>query len=99
MVQNHRKPLKDPETLRLHRGVYWGMSGQIGTERFLTALPNTSIEVSAAGHWVFCERDDQFKHGFNSFLANVDLKVGANYYFDLGRDEELTQLPPTPGGP
>lgn len=98
-VQNRRKVLKDPVSLDLHRGVYTGMSGQIGAERFLVNLPSTSVEFTAAGHWVFAQRDEQFPSGYNSFLANIDLKVGVNYYFTLPSGRTGSTAPPTPGGP
>jgi hypothetical protein len=81
-VENRRKVIKDPYTFVDHKGFYPGVSGQIGVERFLTAMPSTSIEVSAAAHWAFAERDDQFPSGYNSALLGVELRAGANYYFD-----------------
>jgi hypothetical protein len=98
-VQNRRKVLKDPVSKVLHRGLYLGATGQIGAERFLASLPSTSVEFTATGHWVFAEDDEGFLSGFNSFLANVDLKVGVNYYFTLPKGRPNSTLPPTPGGP
>lgn len=97
-VQNRRKVLKDPTTFDLHRGVYLGVSGQIGAERFFKALPSTSIELGIAGHWVFAERDEQFPSGYNSFLATVEATVGVNYYFTLPVNRPMTELPPGAGG-
>ncbi|HYM81370.1 MAG TPA: hypothetical protein VEY91_08150 [Candidatus Limnocylindria bacterium] len=94
-VENRRKVLKDPDTKDLHRGIYWGATGQIGVERFLKALTSTSIEVSVAGHMVVAERDEQFPSGFNSNLGVVELRVGTNYYFGLDR-EKKTESPPLP---
>ena len=93
-ITNRRKVLKDPVTLELHRGVYWGVGGQIGAERFLEALPNTSVEVNASSNWVFAEDDDRFVSGYNSFLGNVAIKVGMNYYWTLSGESQLTDLPP-----
>ncbi|HEY2955540.1 MAG TPA: hypothetical protein VGK89_09880 [Candidatus Eisenbacteria bacterium] len=84
-IENRRKVLKDPFTKRLHRGFYPGVSAQLGAERFFSAVPATSIEVSAAGHWAFADRPDQFPSGYNSALLGAELKVGANYYFELKR--------------
>jgi hypothetical protein len=98
-LQNRRKVLKDPVTLDLHRGVYPGVSGQLGAERFFAALPSTSIELGVAGHWVFAERDEQFPSGYNSFLATVEATLGVNYYFTLATDKPKTALPPGSGGP
>lgn len=97
-VQNRRKVLKDPVTFDLHRGVYLGVSGQIGAERFFAALPSTSIELGVAGHWVFAEREEQFPSGYNSFLAHVEATIGVNYYFTLPVNRPKTALPPGAGG-
>jgi hypothetical protein len=81
-VENRRKVMKDPITKVNHKGFYPGVSGQIGVERFLKAMPVTSIEASIASHWAFATRPDQFPSGFNSSLLGVEVRVGANYYFD-----------------
>jgi hypothetical protein len=80
-IENRRKVLKDPATFKLHRGLYPGASAQLGAERFLKALPTTSIELSASGHYVFAQRDEQFPSGFNSKLMTFELRIGGNYYF------------------
>jgi hypothetical protein len=82
-VENRRKVLKDPDTDRLHRGVYLGGSAQIGAERFLKSLPSTSVELTLVGHYVMAQRDEQFPNGFNSTLGVAEVRIGANYYFDL----------------
>jgi hypothetical protein len=92
-VENHRKVLIDPVTLRLHRGAYLGWTAELGVERFLKALPNTSIEVSAAHHNVFATRDDQFPTGWNSPVGVIALRAGTNYYFDLNRPKKAPDLP------
>jgi len=97
-VENRRKVLKDPTTFDLHRGIYWGVGGQIGTERFFSSLPSTSVEFEVAGHWVFARRDEQFPSGYNSFLATVEATVGVNYYFTLPTSKPKTALPPGTGG-
>jgi hypothetical protein len=84
-VENRRKVLKDPVTKVNHRGFYPGVSGQIGVERYLKAQPTTAIEFSVAGHWAFADRPEQFPSGFNSALLGVEIRVGANYYFDPAR--------------
>jgi len=84
-VQNHRKVLVDPATFRLHRGVYLGFTLEAGAERFLKALPNTSVEVSAVHHQVMATRDEQFPTGWNSTVGVVGLRAGVNYYFDVNR--------------
>lgn len=98
-VENRRKVLKDITTHDLHRGVYMGVSGELGAERFLTALPSTSIELGVTGHWIFAERDEQFPNGYNSFLGVVAAHIGVNYYYTLPGHKTMTTLPPEPGGP
>lgn len=83
-VQNHRKVLKDPESLRLHRGLYPGATVQFGAERFLKNLPSTSIEAALVGHLVLAQDDDAFPSGINSNLSAIELRFGTNYYFGLG---------------
>lgn len=97
-VENRRKVLKDPVTFDLHRGLYWGVGGQIGAERFFTSLPSTSFELGVAGQWVFADREEQFPSGYNSFLATVEATVGVNYYFNLPTTKPKTALPPGSGG-
>ena len=80
-VENHRKVVEDPASHKLHRGVYPGATFQVGAERFLKALPSTSVEVSLDAHYVLARRDAQFPSGWNSKLVNVGIRVGGNYYF------------------
>ena len=84
-VENRRKVMKDPLTKVNHKGFYPGASGQVGVERFLKAQPNTAIEVSMAGHMALATRPEQFPSGFNASLWGFEFRVGANYYFDIGR--------------
>jgi hypothetical protein len=82
-VENHRKVLKDPVSLRLHRGVYPGATFEIGMERFFKGLTTTSVELSADAHHVFARRDEQFPSGFNSSLTAIEVRLGGNYYFNV----------------
>jgi hypothetical protein len=82
-IQNRRKVLRDPVTNDLHRGLYPGLTVELGGEDFLKTLTTTSIEATATYHLVFAERNDQFPSGFNSKLSAVELRLGINYYFDL----------------
>jgi hypothetical protein len=92
-VQNHRHVLVDPQTFRLHRGAYLGFTVEAGVERFLKALPNTSVEVSATHHYVMAKRDDQFPTGWNAAVGLVGLRVGTNYYFDVNKPKKTSELP------
>jgi hypothetical protein len=92
-VENRRKVIKDPVTKVNHKGFYPGASGQVGVERFLKAQPNTAIEVSMAGHTALATRQEQFPSGFNASLWGFEFRVGANYYFDLGRFDKKKATP------
>ena len=83
VIQNHRKTLKDPVSLRLHKGAYLGATVEYGIERFLRGLPNTSLEWTLAAHSAFANRDDQFPSGFNARVVAVELRFGGHYYFDF----------------
>jgi hypothetical protein len=88
-VEDRRKVLRDPQTFRLHRGVYPGFTVELGGEKFLKSITTTSIELVAVSHYVFSRRDQQFPSGFNDKLWAVDFRVGVNYYFDLIRGKKL----------
>jgi hypothetical protein len=96
-IENERIPLVDPVTFSRHQGVYAGFTGEIGVERFTRALPSTSVEACVVTHWVFAQRDEQFVSGYNSFIAATEIRIGANYYFDMSRlaGRKSTALPST----
>ena len=94
-VENRREVLKDPVTLRVHRGVYPGASGEFGVEYFLKQMPSTSIEVSVGGDLAFATRDDQFVSGLNSNLLAVGARIGATYYFTPGERKKEPEPPGT----
>ena len=94
-IQNRRIVLVDPISYEKHRGISGGVTGEIGVERFLKSLPSTSVEACVATHWVFTPSDwnsaggpaanAKFPSGYNSFLAATEVRIGANYYFDMSR--------------
>lgn len=84
-VQNRRKVLADPVSLKRHVGWYPGVSGEIGAARHLQSLPSVSLEASLDAHWAFSTREEQFPSGFNAHVLAMGLKVGANYHFDSRR--------------
>ena len=95
-VENRREVVKDPVSLKVHRGIYPGVSGELGVEYFLKQLPSTSIEVSVGGDMAFAVRDDQFISGLNSNVLGVGARVGGNYYFSPGeRKKKESELPGT----
>jgi hypothetical protein len=74
-----------------HRGAYFGMTAELGAERFLHGLTTTSIEGVVSSHLIFAERDEQFPSGFNSNVLPIDLRVCVNYYFDLVRRKKTIE--------
>jgi hypothetical protein len=83
VVQNHRKVLRDPVTDVRHQGTYFGAAAEVGAERFLKSLPNTSLEYVFGWHTAFAKRDDQFPSGYNSSVSAIELRFGAHYYFEM----------------
>lgn len=95
-VQNRRIVLIDPVSFVKHRGLHPGVTGEIGVERFIKSMPSTSIEATVATHWVFAEKEKDFPSGYNSFLAATEIRIGANYYFDMSRlKKKPDTLPPS----
>jgi hypothetical protein len=91
-IENHREVLPDPVTFVLHQKVHPGVTGEFGVERFLKQLPSTSVEATTVTHWVFAQDDEAYPSGYNSFLAATEIRIGANYYFDMSR---LSKQPTT----
>jgi hypothetical protein len=95
-IENRRILLVDPVSFAKHQGLYAGATAEVGVERFIKTLPSTSVEACVATHWVFADGDGQFPSGYNSSLAATEVRIGANYYFDMSRlRRKTTALPPT----
>jgi hypothetical protein len=92
-IENRRKVLEDPVSHKLHRGLYPGVTGQLGVERFLKSLPSTSVEIALEGHAAFAKRDAQFPSGWNSGLTNIGVRIGGNYYFKPNPPKKAEGLP------
>jgi hypothetical protein len=82
-VENHRKVVLDPVTLKPHRGLYPGGTAEIGVERFSKNLTTTSIEITVDAHYIAAVRDEQFPSGFNDTILAMGMRIGVNYYFSL----------------
>jgi hypothetical protein len=95
-VENHRKVLKDPVSLKLHRGIYPGGSAEIGLEHYLKDLPNVSLEASVAGHLALSQRPSQFVSGINSNVMATEFRFGGNYYFTPGPRKAPAAAPKSP---
>jgi len=99
VVQNNRNVLQDFVTFAPHKGSYLGGCGEIDFKSFLKSLGTTSVEVSAVNHFVLATRDDQFPSGWNGSIDAVAVRMGMNYYFDVGVvDREARKLPPSATG-
>ncbi len=94
-VEDARWVVKDPVSLKLHRGLYPGATIEIGAERFLKALPAVSVEGAATSHYVAAQDDASFPSGFNSTLGVFELRVGANYHFNLLNQAKKTAADPS----
>lgn len=94
-IENHRKVLKDPVSLKLHRGLYPGGSAELGVERFLRGLSNTSLEATVTGNLALAQRHEQFPSGFDSNVMDVEYRIGGNYYFTPGQRKTPASTTPT----
>jgi hypothetical protein len=95
-IENRRILLLDPVTFEKHQRLHPGVTGEVGVERFLRQLPSTSVEACVTTHWVFADGDGKYPTGYNNFLAATEVRVGANYYFDMSRLRgKQIKLPPT----
>jgi hypothetical protein len=95
-IENHRKVVKDPVSLKLHRGLYPGGSAEIGLEHYLKDLPNVSLESTLAAHLAWTQRASQFVSGINSNVMAVELRFGGNYYFTPGPRKAPAAAPKSP---
>lgn len=97
VVQNHRKVLRDPVTNKRHQGTYLSATAEIGVERFLKTLNNTSLEWTLAYHTAFSS-DDEFPSGYDGSVSAVELRFGAHYYFDFKKPKapDLPRVSPRP---
>jgi hypothetical protein len=100
VVQDERKVQKDPVTLEVHQNTWWGVSGEVGMEKFARTLPSTSFEINAVTHFVFAKDDVRFPSGFSSNLGAFAIRMGVNYYFDTAMLKKKTPeaLPHSGGG-
>ena len=94
VIQNHRMVLKDPASFELHSRLHFGASAELGVERFLKKLPNTSVEVTAALQTAFAKDDTRFPSGWNGSPMAAELRVGAHYYYDFRRGKTAPKLSP-----
>jgi hypothetical protein len=98
LIENQRRYVKDPVTFRIHRGFYFGATGQMGVERFFASTPAVSLELAIAAHVVRAKRDEDFPSGFSSNLTAAEARVGVNYYFLTG-DQKRPAPAPAPETP
>lgn len=93
VVQNHRKVVEDPFSRELHQGLHLGATAEIGYERFLRRLPNTSIEVTAAWQAAFARSDNRFPSGWNGNPMLAELRAGAHYYYEFRKPKPKSTKP------
>lgn len=85
VIQNHRKVVEDPVSHELHSATHLGASAEFGIERFLKKLPNTSLELTLAGHTAFAQDDVKWVSGWNGSPTLAEVRLGGNYYYDFRR--------------
>lgn len=88
VVQNHRKVLRDPVTNVRHQRSSLGANAEIGVERFLKTLNNTSIEWTLAWQGAFSKNADDFPSGYEGNVSAVELRLGGHYYFDFRKPRD-----------
>ena len=96
VIENHRKVLKDPVSLELHSSTHLGASAELGVERYLKKLPNTSLELTAAVHTAFARDNIKFISGWNGSPMLAEIRLGGNYYYDFRRGKTAPRLTPHP---
>jgi hypothetical protein len=84
VIQNHRKVVEDP---------HMGATAEVGYERFLKQLPNTSVEATVAGHAAFARSDNRWRAGWNGNPMLVELRLGAHYYYDFRKPKPRSAKP------
>jgi len=97
VIENHRKVVKDPVSLELHSHAHLAATVELGVERFLKKLPNTSIEFTTAWHEAMAKDDTKFPSGWNANPMAFELRVGAHYYYSFQRGKPAPKLPQSAG--
>jgi hypothetical protein len=97
LLENRRRIIKDPETFARHRGTYLGAAAEIGGERFFKNLTTTSLALTVGFNTAFAKDDAKFPNGFSDAPGVFDLRIGANYYFDLGGAGKKSGAAPAAG--
>ncbi len=93
VIQNHRKVVEDPVSRELHQGLHMGATAEVGYERFLKALPNTSIEATVAGQAAFAKSDNRWRAGWNGNPTLVEVRLGAHYYYEFRKPKPRSTKP------
>ena len=91
LLENRRKVVADPATFERHHTTHLGASAQLGVERFLKSLPNTSLQATLAFQTAFAADKDKFPSGWNDSPGAVEIRVGGHYYYDLKRQADQAQ--------
>ena len=93
IVQNHRKVVEDPISHELHKGVHMGANAELGYERFLRKLPNTSIEATAGWQIAFAKSEGRWQAGWNGNPMAVEARLGVHYYYDFRKAKPKSTKP------
>lgn len=93
VIQNHRKVVEDPVSRELHQGLHLGATAEVGYERFLKKLSNTSIEATVALQTAFAKSDNRWVSGWNGNPMFVEVRLGAQYYYDFRKPKPKSTKP------
>ena len=93
VIQNDRKVVEDPASHELHNGLHIGATIELGYEKFMKKLPNTSIEATIAWQAAFARSDNRWPSGWNGNPMLAEIRLGAHYYYDFRKPKPTTNKP------
>lgn len=88
VVEDQRKVSADPLSLERHHTTHLGATAELGWERFMKALPNTSVEWTFAYQTAFAADKTKFPSGWNDSPGGVEFRLGAHYYYNFDRNKK-----------
>lgn len=93
VVENQRKVVEDPTSHELHKGLHLGATAEFGYEKFMKKLPNTSIEGTVAWQIAYARSDERFPRGWNANPQLIEIRLGAQYYYDFRKAKPTSTKP------
>jgi len=93
VIENNRKVLEDPASHELHKGLHLGATAELGYEKFMKKLPNTSIEGTVAWQAAYARDDVKFTSGWNGNPMLAEVRLGVHYYYDFRKPKPTSTKP------